>query len=153
MFEGGVETGKGPGFGLRSAVSGLSDRSSRLNTYLLVGAGGAAGALARFWLSQVSYQRLGHDFPYGTLIVNVAGSLIIGFLYFWLIRRFSIDTELRGLLIIGFLGAFTTFSAFSLETVILLEQGAWLKGAIYVGLSVTLCVLASGAGMLVARAF
>lgn len=123
-----------------------------MSTYLLVGVGGAAGALARFWLSNASYQRLGHGFPYGTLLVNIAGSLAIGFLYFWLINRFAFEAELRALLIVGFLGAFTTFSAFSVETLILLEQGAVLKGLIYVGLSVALCVVAAAAGMLLARA-
>lgn len=119
---------------------------------MLVGVGGAAGAVARFWLSNVSYQRLGHGFPFGTLLVNVLGSLAIGFLYFWLINRFAMETELRALLIVGFLGAFTTFSAFSVETLILLEQGALLKSLVYVGLSVGLCVIAAAAGMLLARA-
>lgn len=122
-----------------------------MNTYLLVGAGGAFGAVARFWLSNASYQRLGHNFPYGTMLANVVGSLAIGFLYFWLINRFASETELRALLIVGFLGAFTTFSAFSVETVLMLEQGAVLKSLLYVGLSVTLCVAAAAAGMLIAR--
>lgn len=122
-----------------------------LNYYLLVGSGGAVGAVTRYWLSSISYQRFGHGFPYGTLIVNFSGSLVIGFLYFWLVNRFALDAELRALLIVGFLGAFTTFSAFSVETLILLEQGAWMKGLAYVGLSVTLCLAAAGAGMWLAR--
>lgn len=122
-----------------------------MNTYLLVGVGGAAGALSRFFVSNLSYQRLGHGFPYATLTVNVLGSLVIGFLYFWLINRFSFDAELRALLIVGFLGAFTTFSAFSIESLVLLEQGAWLKSAVYIGASVIGCVAAASLGMLLAR--
>lgn len=122
-----------------------------MNTYLLVGVGGAAGALARYFVASLSYQRLGHDFPYGTLAVNVLGSLAIGFLYFWLINRFALDAELRALLIVGFLGAFTTFSAFSIESLVLLEQGAWLKSAVYLGASFVGCVGAAAIGMLLAR--
>lgn len=124
-----------------------------MNTYLLVGAGGAAGALTRYWISELSYARLGHGFPYGTLAVNLLGSLAIGFLYFWLINRFSVDADLRALLIVGFLGAFTTFSAFSIETLILMEQGAWLRVVAYVSISLIGCVAAAGAGMLLARMF
>lgn len=119
--------------------------------YWLVGVGGAAGALSRFLLSNAVHGRLGATFPYGTLLVNLLGSFIIGFLYFWLINRYDADAELRGLLIVGFLGAFTTFSAFSIETLILLEQGAWFKGTGYVVASVLGCVGAAGAGMLLAR--
>lgn len=123
-----------------------------MNTYLLIGSGGALGAVTRYWLSSLSYQRFGHGFPIGTLLVNIVGSLMIGFLYFWLIKRFAMDAELRALLIVGFLGAFTTFSAFSVETLILLQQGAWVKSLAYVGLSVFLCVAAAAVGMMLARA-
>lgn len=122
-----------------------------MNTYLLVGAGGAAGALSRYYISNLSYQRFGHEFPVGTLTVNLVGSLLIGFLYFWLINRFSIDAELRALMIVGFLGSFTTFSAFSLESLVLLEQGAWLRTGIYLGASVIGCIAAAAAGMWLAR--
>lgn len=122
-----------------------------METYWLVGAGGAAGALSRYLLTSFTHERLGTHFPYGTLLVNVLGSLVIGFLYFWLINRFDADTQLRALLIVGFLGAFTTFSAFSIETLILLEQGAWLRTTVYVTASVAGCVAAAGAGMLLAR--
>lgn len=119
--------------------------------YWLVSAGGAAGALSRFVLGNLVHGRMGTAFPYGTLLVNLLGSLAIGFLYFWLINRFDADAEYRGLLIVGFLGAFTTFSAFSIETLILLEQGAWLRSAIYVAISVAGCVAAAAGGMLLAR--
>ncbi len=119
--------------------------------YWLVGIGGAAGALSRFLLTNLVHGRMGTAFPYGTFLVNLLGSFIIGFLYFWLINRYNADAELRGLLIVGFLGAFTTFSAFSIETLILLEQGAWIRGTGYVVASVLGCVIAAGAGMLLAR--
>lgn len=122
-----------------------------LNTYLLVGVGGAAGALSRYLISNIAYERMDHGFPYGTLAVNLVGSLLIGFLYFWLINRFSVDAQLRAFLIVGFLGAFTTFSAFSIESLVMLEQGAWIKSAVYISLSVVGCIAAAMAGMMLAR--
>ncbi|MEE9143103.1 MAG: fluoride efflux transporter CrcB [Gammaproteobacteria bacterium] len=118
-----------------------------------VGFGGAVGAIARYGLSSAAHHVLGHDFPVGSLFVNLLGSLAIGFLYFFLLDRFPANHELRGLLIIGFLGGLTTFSAFAFEVLVLLENSAWLKSFLYMLASVAGCVTMAWLGMLAARQF
>jgi len=116
-----------------------------------IAAGGATGALLRYWMSSGIYVLLGRGFPYGTLTVNIVGSLIMGFLYVFMIERMDVSAELRAALMIGLLGAFTTFSTFSIETLNLLESGEQLKAALNVILSVTLCLLGCWLGMIVGR--
>lgn len=118
---------------------------------LTIAFGGALGAVARFGLSNGVYAWLGRGFPYGTLAVNVLGSLVMGFLAIVLVERLSLAPEWRAGILVGFLGAFTTFSTFSLETLGLLESGAWLKAVSNMVLSVVLCVLAAAAGMMLGR--
>ncbi|MCG6869310.1 MAG: fluoride efflux transporter CrcB [Gammaproteobacteria bacterium] len=113
--------------------------------------GGAIGALLRFWTASGVYSLLGRDFPYGTLAVNVLGSLLIGLLTVLLIERLDIGQEWRAGLLVGVLGAFTTFSTFSLETLLLLEQGDVGKAVTNVVFSVTLCLGATWAGILIGR--
>lgn len=96
------------------------------------------------------YSFAGQGFPYGTLAVNVSGSLLIGFLYI-LIERMGLGIEWRAALLIGLIGAFTTFSSFSLETLNLFEQGEQLKAAMNIVLSVVLCLFATWLGILAAR--
>jgi CrcB protein len=93
----------------------------------------------------------GREFPYGTLVVNVLGSLVMGWLYILLLERLSVGPEVRGLLLIGFLGAFTTFSTFSIETLNLLEQGAHWKAAVNVVASVLACIGATWLGVVLGR--
>ncbi|MFB3115867.1 MAG: fluoride efflux transporter CrcB [Gammaproteobacteria bacterium] len=116
-----------------------------------IAAGGATGALMRYWLSNGVYALLGRGFPYGTLTVNVTGSLLMGFIYVFMIERMDISVEWRAGLMIGLLGAFTTFSTFSIETLNLLESGEQLKAAMNILLSVTLCILGCWLGMVVGR--
>ncbi|MFP3874959.1 MAG: fluoride efflux transporter CrcB [Thiohalophilus sp.] len=118
---------------------------------LAIAVGGAIGSVLRFTLSGGVHQWLGRDFPYGTLSVNVLGSLLMGFLYIVLLERASLGPEWRALLLIGLLGAFTTFSTFSLETLNLIESGALLKAGLNILLSVTLCLVAAWLGMLGGR--
>ena len=118
---------------------------------LAIAAGGAAGALMRFWVSNGVYALMGRGFPYGTLAVNVLGSLAMGLLYVLLLERMSVGPEWRALLLVGLLGSFTTFSTFSLETLNLIGQAEYLKAGLNMVLSVVVCVAAAGAGMLLAR--
>ena len=105
----------------------------------------------RYWMSNGIYAILGRGFPYGTLTVNVVGSLLMGFCYVFMIERMDVSAEWRAALMIGLLGAFTTFSTFSIETLNLLESGEQLKAALNILLSVTLCIIGCWVGMIVGR--
>ncbi len=118
---------------------------------LAIAAGGALGAVLRFWMSNGVYALLGRGFPYGTLAVNVLGSLLMGFLFVLLIDKLSLGPNWRAALLIGLLGAFTTFSAFSIETLNLIEEGETMKALLNTALSVVLCVGAAWVGVLAGR--
>lgn len=118
---------------------------------IAIAAGGAVGALLRFWVSSGVYHLLGRGFPYGTLAVNVLGSLAMGFLYVLLLERSTVSPELRSALLIGFLGAFTTFSTFSIETLNLIEQAALFKAGLNMLLSVSACIVACWIGLAIGR--
>ena len=118
---------------------------------LAIAAGGAIGALLRFWMSSGVYAVLGRGFPYGTLAVNVLGSLLMGYLYIIMIERLAVSAEWRAFALVGLLGAFTTFSTFSIETLNLLEQADYGKALGNVLLSVVACVAAAYAGVMLAR--
>ncbi len=115
-----------------------------------IAAGGAIGALLRFWVSTAMYALLGREFPYGTLAVNVLGCLLMGFLSVFMLERFA-SVEWRAALLIGLLGAFTTFSTFSLETLNLIQGGEQIKALLNIFVSVLLCLLATWLGMQLAR--
>lgn len=116
----------------------------------LVGAGGFFGAAGRFLVSGWIGAHARH-FPYGTLAVNLIGSLALGFLVTLLTERALAGGPFRQLAMVGFLGAFTTFSAFSYETVLLWQAGRWPALLANVGLNVGGCLLATAAGILAAR--
>lgn len=120
-----------------------------MNHVLAIALGGAIGSVLRFWVSSAVAAIAGRDFPVGTLCVNIFGSLVMGVLFVLFLDRQ--DSVLRAGLIVGVLGGFTTFSAFSIETFSLIEQGAWLRAGTYAALSVILCVGAAWLGVLLAR--
>jgi len=104
--------------------------------------GGALGAVARYVLSTTIMDKMGANFPYGTLLVNVLGSFLMGFLAMFLVERIGLDPLLRLGLFVGFLGAFTTFSTFSMETMNLFEQGYHVRALINMLVNVLFSVLA-----------
>lgn len=122
-----------------------------MQTLFFIAAGGAIGALLRYAVSNGVHILAGRGFPYGTLTVNVLGSLLMGVLYIILIERVSNNLGLRAMLIIGFLGAFTTFSTFSIETFNLLENGEAFKALVNILISVVLCLLAAWIGVVIGR--
>jgi len=124
-----------------------------MNFYLIIATGGAFGAVSRYALSVAAEKYNTSAFPFGTFLVNVVGSLLIGVVFVLLMERFPLDQQIRPLVIVGFLGAFTTFSAFSLEVVLLLQQGNYSTASWYMAMSVITCVFATWAGMNLARTF
>jgi CrcB protein len=120
-------------------------------TVVWVAVGGALGALGRYGLGGWVQRASGFAFPWGTMAVNLLGSLLIGFLMVWL-RASGASTNLRVFLIAGVLGGFTTFSAFGWETVSLLQQGTWGRAALYALGSLVLGVLAVLLGIALADA-
>jgi CrcB protein len=122
-----------------------------LSQLVAIAAGGAVGAVARFVVSNGVYGLLGRDFPYGTLVVNVAGSVLMGLLYVLFMERLTLGPEWRAVVLVGFLGSFTTFSTFSMETVTLLENQHYTKVGMNIVLSVLLCVVGAWLGVIAAR--
>jgi len=123
-----------------------------MNQIIAIALGGACGAVVRFLVSTGLYQWLGRGFPYGTLVVNVLGSFLLGLLTEALIlQRIAIGLEYRAAILVGFIGAFTTFSTFSLETIYLIEQGSLTKVALNIAVSVLGCLFAVWIGLLCGR--
>ncbi len=120
---------------------------------LAIALAGAAGAVSRFWMTRTIFDWLGTSFPYATLIINISGSLLLGFFSVLFLQKIDVPEPLRFAVLVGFLGAFTTFSTFSYETLSLLEQGQQLKAIVYVSASVLICVFAAWLGVLLARFF
>jgi len=124
-------------------------------TFIAVGLGGALGAMFRYAISLWSVQRLEALMPsaalVGTLIANAFGAFLIGVLFVVITEKGLIAESWRPLLVVGFLGALTTFSTFSLEAVGLLQQGEWLTAMVYVLGSVIICLFLTWAGIELAR--
>jgi len=119
--------------------------------YVYIAIGGAAGACLRFFLSQLMLQWFGKGFPFGTLLVNVIGSFCLGLVY-TLIEQGQIEIVLwRTTVGIGFLGALTTFSTFSVDTLLLLQQGMWIKGVLNILMNLVCCLTAAWLGMQLAK--
>ena len=125
----------------------MSNGINNFTLYLFVALGGAFGASLRFYISQLVLNWLGKGFPFATLMVNITGSFVMGVLY-QLIEHEMLNIHVHRTLIgIGFLGAFTTFSTFSLDTLLLLQQGDVLKAGINILLNVSLCIASAGLGL------
>lgn len=127
--------------------------TTTLFTILSIAAGGALGAVARYSVNLLSFQVLGQDFPYGTLLVNIIGSFIMGLLIATFAHFWQPPKYINFLLVTGFLGAFTTFSTFSLDVATLFERGAYLATAGYMAGSVFLSIAALFGAMALVRAF
>lgn len=122
-----------------------------LKTLLLIAAGGAIGAVMRFLTQATVYEIAGRGFPYGTLTVNVLGSFLMGLLSIFLVEKFNLSAEWHLAILVGVLGSFTTFSTFSMETLVLFEQGDLFKAMTNILLSVTLCIVSVWVGAYLAK--
>ncbi len=127
-----------------------------MTEFLAIALGGALGAILRWGITESVNKMTAGTFPYGTLVVNIVGSLLIGIAFVYMVERVQAGTFLssaaiQSAVMVGLLGAFTTFSTFSLQTLQLLAEGRWLAGAAYILGSVLLCLLATGAGIGMAR--
>jgi fluoride exporter len=122
-----------------------------MKLYWLVALGGAAGSVARFGLSTAAQTRWSGALPVGTLLVNVTGSVLLGFILRYALDTPAVSPEMRALLTTGFCGGYTTFSTFSYETMALIEDGDWRRAALYVLLSLALSLAGVWLGMTLAR--
>lgn len=142
-------SGRLPHKALRPARTLLS--YERMWMLFSVALGGALGASARYLVTGAMLRWLGDSFPYGTLAVNVAGSLVMGVLAGLAVRHAGFSAELRAFLLVGVLGGFTTFSAFSLDVIILMQRGASNLAVVYILGSVMVSVAALAAGLSLSR--
>jgi CrcB protein len=120
---------------------------------VLIFTGGGCGALLRYFLTLLIDQLAGKSFPYGTLMVNIIGALLIGVLSELILQKYKLGPNWSGLVLIGLLGAFTTFSTFSLEILGLLQNRQFILAGGYVLASVVICLGAAWVGIVLARFF
>ena len=116
-----------------------------------VAIGAAAGGISRFYLTSFIQQRAGVDFSAGTLMINITGSFLLGFLMRMALQADIITPEFRALLTTGFCGGYTTFSTFSYETALLLEDGEYRRAALYIGASVAISLAGTFLGFAAAN--
>lgn len=121
-----------------------------MKLFWAIAVGAAAGGVSRFYLTVAVQQRMG-SFPWGTLLINITGSLLLGFLMRYALATPAISVEFRMLLTTGFCGGYTTFSSYSYETAVLLEEGQFGRAAVYSVSSVLLALFATFCGFLLAR--
>jgi CrcB protein len=124
-----------------------------MKLFWAIAIGAAAGGVSRFYLTVAMQQRFGDGFPWGTLLINITGSLLLGFIIRYATATPSMSLELRLMLTTGFCGGYTTFSSYSYETAVLLENGSYGRAAIYSLGSVVLGLFAIFAGFMLARTF
>ena len=119
--------------------------------YLWIAVGAVVGASARYFLSGLIVRNFSATFPYGTLLINVTGSLVLGFFLVYSTDRVLLDPRWRLLVAVGFCGSYTTFSSYAFESLALMEQGQWLLVGLNVVASNVLCLAAVLAGAALAR--
>jgi len=119
--------------------------------FLAISVAAILGANLRYLLSRLAARELGSVFPYGTLFINVAGSIIVGFFIIWTTERVLVDPRWRLLVVIGFCGSFTTFSSYAFETMAYFEQGQWGLMLANILSNNILCLGGALAGMALAR--
>ena len=119
---------------------------------LFIALGGSLGAVARYWVGSAVTDRMGTRFPFGTFIINITACLVLGFSLVFLGRRTEWSPAWQFMIPVGFLGAYSTFSAFEWETFATIQTGAFFLAALYVVLSFFLGLLAVWCGVLLARA-
>ena len=122
-----------------------------MRTFWAVAIGAALGGVSRYYLASVVQHRVGSTFPWGTLAVNVSGSLLLGFIIRYALATPMVSVEMRALLTTGFCGGYTTFSTYSYETATLLEDGQYGRAGTYALASVVLALVATFAGFVLAR--
>lgn len=119
--------------------------------YLAIAIGGTLGCWARYGVTVLIQRLWGAAFPYATLSINVLGSFLMGFLFIVTLERLTVEPHVRIGILTGFLGGFTTFSTFSMEALLLAQQGEAAKSALYIALSVGLGLIAAFAGAYIGR--
>jgi len=129
----------------------LKEEIIMIKTLIIIGSGGFLGSIGRFLLSRFVQINWPYYFPWGTLLVNVSGCLLIGILFGLSERSVAISGDWKAFLAIGFCGGFTTFSTFSQESLTLFRDSAYLLFFSYIGLSVVLCLSATLLGMLLIK--
>lgn len=123
-----------------------------MNNFLLIFLGSGVGGMLRYGVSNCIHMILSRDFPYGTMIVNITGCFLMGVLFILTTDRFGAEsTSLRALLLIGLLGGYTTYSSFSIETMLLLINGRFFSGIMNIFLTTTLCLIATWLGIIGGR--
>lgn len=119
--------------------------------YLAIAAAGGTGALLRYLLGRATVNLGWSALPFGTLIANVVGCFLIGYLSWVLVHRWPVTQETQVVIMTGFLGGFTTFSAFSLEAITMFEQGSGVRAVTYISVKVVLCIVMCLLGLMLAR--
>lgn len=122
-----------------------------MSVYLAIAFGGSLGAVSRYWVSSKTYLWLGSEFPFGTLMVNVTGSFLMGLLAILLTEKIAVPEEVRFALLVGFLGSYTTFSTFALDGLQALNNGLMMKFSMYVLISVCASLAGVWMGSIAAR--
>jgi CrcB protein len=143
------------GFGAAAAIAaGVAAIFAEMHVYFWIAVGSALGGMARYWCSGAAARLLGETFPWGTLLINIAGSFVIGF--FGTLTgpdgRIFVGSTTRQFVMVGICGGFTTFSSFSLQTLNLLNDSEWVMAGGYVGASVALCLIGVWSGYALAVA-